>query len=495
MVGVVHYVYFKVQEDVRGEVHEGGLWEKKGKRVEALKCNAAALRSLLHLLRAAKFKPIPEELFEYGVNAQNFSRALHAELGLDLTEQHPLLRSVLSTYPLTHPQPVPLYCNKVLLFTTGYTFLTSHGQFFFGKCNALLEIGIDAAKRALCRAGLLDEENVPESPKKGADDAAVLSTGNIKPPGLSLWESKQARTRNVRDALSESWLNLFRSVEVREIAFERLFMAYPLPDTRRRKEKASLAGIFGTITKKARGMGGGAAEPHASVDVAEVPKGLSLSLFERLPVRDLGLALPEKLVSTTNVDNLSFVVELLLILLLLRQCVDMASAITLDEVLAAGAGPLLLLSAIPTLLYRLVMLALNWYWALDYYRSMAKSYIDTKVVASDRAAASELYELVKDQELKTALIAYWLLWQHGELSAKALDEAAESLIKEHFGMEMDYDVPHALQVLQSLGMACRVSGTPNWKASVSPSDFLQQPVVPWTTYLRTVRESVQRAGA
>ena len=481
LVMVVNYVYHKVQEHGRLGVHELRLRQVKGETARAERCRAACLRSLVATATSAKYKPVAEPVFEYGTNVLNYSSGLHADMGMDLRKPHPLLERVLSHHPLSSQLPagskLPLYCNRCLLYTTGYATSSKRGQFLFGKANGVLDIGLRQMKQYLFSVGLLDEPKIKQQ--------SVIKTSSTPDVSSSVFQSKTATTRTVKDAIEESWLNLFREIEVREVVFEKLIVMYPTDS--HVSEKKTVVSLFKSMQQAARKDDAqeGKSDTH---EVDEVPSSLKVMIYNTVPLRDLGLVLPDRLVSTTNVDNLSFVVEFVLILLLLNQVVDKVSALQFSDLSAILAGEnsaaVLLLTLIPTCVYRLVMLCLNFVWAVDYYRSAVRHYVATKLSSSGNAAVTELYEDVKDQEVKVVILAYWLLWQRGEVTPSELDASAEVLMKEEFGVEVDFDVDHALQRLELLGMAAPVPGTPLWKAIVSPKEFVSQPIVPWSSYLQ-----------
>ena len=491
VVKVVNYTYFKAQEDVRAMVHEGELWGEKGDTEAQRRRNDAALRSLLKLLALAKYRPLEENVFLYGVHSTNFSRALHADLGLDLTKPHPTLQRVLSKHPLFHPHPVPLYCNRILLFTSGYTEITTKGMFLYGKCNALLEIIGGWVARVLHRVGLMDlveeEEEREEVASKGGEAGCIFE------------KRRGPAVQNIRDALGVSLLNFFRPIEVKETAFEQLFVIYPEPVKEQfLLSKPTLSSLINAFTNSTRQTDQKASATQTeqqtyqlTYDIQEMPQDVSLSLYTRLPCRDLCLVLPEKLLSTTNLDTLMIVIEIVLCVVLLRECIDLVSALSFAANGDNLTTVLLLLSSIPTLIYRICMVLTGWMGAVDYYKSAAKCYLDTKLSAAGKAAAQGLYESVKDQEVKGCLLAYWLLWEKGDMTPKVLDREAEILLKREFDTEVDFDVAGALALLQSLGMAGRVAGSAQWRSLLTPAEFLNQPVVPWSTYLKDVRESLK----
>lgn len=85
--------------------------------------------------------------------------------------------------------------------------------------------------------------------------------------------------------------------------------------------------------------------------------------------------------------------------------------------------------------------------------------------------AGVIYHLLaeaEEQEFREVALAWWLLWRGGMAAATArqLDQAAETWLRERCGITVDFEIGDALAKLRRLGLA-HVSATGRWRAVAS----------------------------
>ena len=472
LVSVLNHAYFRQAECLREIVHEEGVWEQLGDEKRAENSTVKSLQALIRIMKAGKYEGLSESMFLYGVNAQNYSLGVHAELGMNLYFPDSILREALSSEPYWDSQsstPIPLYCNRVLIYSKGYSTLKQSGLMILPKCNVILELGLEYFYSLCAAIGLWEAEKQTATPNIQADEHKK-----------SIHSAEKIRVINVRDCLIADWKNMFRSIELAEIGFEKLIVVVPREGIEMTEVKVTASSLISSIIKKSTAMQEVPSESTQSVEAhSELSSRIGIKVYNNYPLRNLGLLLPDKLISTTNVDKFSFILELFLVSFVLRQGID--------ELYDDDEISWFVVSVIPMCLYRIVMLFMNWYWAVDYYRNVVKCYTGSKQVAVDGCAVNGVIGEVKDESLKMIIVAYWTLWQKGRMTESNLDSSAEQLISDMFGVKIDFDVVDSLRKLQLLGMVEKNQHDKTYSAIISPDEFAKQATVPWTKLVRHLK--------
>eukprot|EP01060_Flectonema_neradi_P004834 TRINITY_DN13178_c0_g1_i1.p1 TRINITY_DN13178_c0_g1~~TRINITY_DN13178_c0_g1_i1.p1 ORF type:complete len:529 (+),score=91.93 TRINITY_DN13178_c0_g1_i1:40-1587(+) len=470
---VLNHAYFRQAECLREIVHEEGVWEQVGDDRRAEKCTIKSLQALMKIIKAGRYEGLSESMFHYGVNAQNYSLGVHAELGMNLYYPDAVLKAALSSEPYWDPQsdqPIPLYCNRVLIFSKGFSTLKQKGLMILPKCNVIIEILLERFYSFCSVIGLWESE--------AKEVEQRVTTGNQK---KSIHGAEEIKVINVRDCLTDSWWNLFKSIEITEVGFQKLIVVVPSEGIEADEPtKVTASSLLRSIVRQATELQEAVADAPQPVEShAELSPKLGMRVYTDYPLRNLGLLLPDKLVSTTNVDKLSFIMELFMIGFVLREGID--------DLYAEQQLSWITISVIPMCIYRLVMLFMNWYWAVDFYKNVVKCYTGSKQAAVDSCAVNGVIGEVKDETMKTILVAYWILWQKGKMTEEALDSNAEKLVSEMFDVKIDFDVSDALQKLQLLGMVELSPHDKSYTAVISPDEFAKQATVPWTKLVKHLK--------
>lgn len=84
--------------------------------------------------------------------------------------------------------------------------------------------------------------------------------------------------------------------------------------------------------------------------------------------------------------------------------------------------------------------------------------------------AGVIYHLLaeaEEQEFREIVLAWWLLWRGGVsgATAKQIDAAAETWLRERCGVEADFEIGDALAKLRRLGLADATGSTERWRAA------------------------------
>eukprot|EP01064_Diplonema_japonicum_P019116 TRINITY_DN27815_c0_g1_i1.p1 TRINITY_DN27815_c0_g1~~TRINITY_DN27815_c0_g1_i1.p1 ORF type:complete len:527 (+),score=138.52 TRINITY_DN27815_c0_g1_i1:49-1629(+) len=477
MSSIVHHCKYKAEEGLKLMVHKEevyrGVDDEKWKEYRA-----SGLKRLLQVIRSAKYEPLSEEEFQRCAYTTNFAASLHAEVGMPLSTPHPLLCTVLSRFPFWRDEDpyrqIPIYCNRVLLYKTGYGVECQTGFFAFAKANVLLDMVKNKAFEYLVSINLLNADPTPKASPTPADSTT---------PAI-------VTVKHIVD--KEGVGSLFRSLTISYPTFKNLVVIHPKEDGRG-KGKRTLKGLIKEVDQKARGHEhGGGGEVYQGPE--GISKDLKISSYTDLPLHDLGLVLPDKLLTTTNVDFLSFVVEFLMIVTVLQQGWAAIQYLDLD----APGVRVFLLTVFPACMYRVCMLGLNWIWALDYYKSIAQRYILSKRSSNGPSAVAGILNDLEDKDLKLILLAFYVLWtSDGPLTVEQLDTQAKSLLSS-MGCSADFDASLALEKLETLSLiryAKRIAPKHEryslngvtedrlWSVLSTPTEFLDSPLVPWQEYL------------
>jgi hypothetical protein len=92
-------------------------------------------------------------------------------------------------------------------------------------------------------------------------------------------------------------------------------------------------------------------------------------------------------------------------------------------------------------------------------------------LAHNGSVITQLIDSAEDEEYKEALLAYFCLWRHGDdpdpWDSHRLDACIERLIKQHTGLDVDFEIGDALQKLSRLGL---VQADPQGRLRAAPLD-------------------------
>ena len=173
-------------------------------------------------------------------------------------------------------------------------------------------------------------------------------------------------------------------------------------------------------------------------------------MFKSIPKMDLEMLLPGTRVKMTLVDRGRIVLPAL-------SGVSIAIYKVLTGALAlavAGAtGLLTFLGLIGGTVGYGVKSLLNYQRAKDKYQLNLARNLYYQNLDNNAGVLYRLLDEAEEQEFREAILAYFLLWQTApprSMSPDELDTAAESLLREFLGIDIDFEVDDALDKLQRL---------------------------------------------
>ena len=212
-------------------------------------------------------------------------------------------------------------------------------------------------------------------------------------------------------------------------------------------------------------------------DPAEI-NTIYLKMFKNIPQMDLDMLLPGSRIKMSRLDHGKILVPTLsgvaIAIFKLAKGVALLATLTLNNVLAflglvggtIGYGLKSLFGYLRT----------KDKYQLNLTRSLYYQNLD-----NNAGVIFRLLDEAEEQELREAILAYYLLWRRAPesgWSSEQLDQAAETFVHEQIEREIDFEIDDALDKLLRLGLAFQVNDQTQWKA-IAPVEAVRRMDVAW----------------
>lgn len=188
-----------------------------------------------------------------------------------------------------------------------------------------------------------------------------------------------------------------------------------------------------------------------------------LKLFKNIPKMDLDMLLPGTKVKMSRFDQGKILLPTLsgITLALIKIVKGVALLAT-----ATAAGMLSFLGILGGTVGYGVKSFLGYIRTKDKYQLSLTRSLYFQNLDNNAGVLFRILDEAEEQELREAILAWFLLWQHAPQQGwteDELDQAAESFLAQEFSIDVDFEVDDAMQKLDRLGLSQRCSGD-RWKA-------------------------------
>ena len=307
----------------------------------------------------------------------------------------------------------PQFADRILIFQRGVGIDRTEGFHFIQKLDLIVTQLLEGAWRLLTRPLDLIRSGTPttrsddppqdrqaHAPRQSEESDRFVDRITLRSTGVGLGA-------------------LLRKTAIQEPTFDELILLYRLDASASGKETPD----------------------HES-------RAVHIKAFRGIPMADLEVVFPEKRISMQPVD---------LVKLVITGTVGLVVVAT-KLIFASVFNPVMAAAALATIAGYAAKVFMGFKVSRDRYQHLVTQSLYHKNQDNDLGVIFYLMDSLEDQEFKEAVLAYYFLWQQGELSEAELDRRCEAHLKQQFGADVDFEVDDALRKLHREGLITSHAG-------------------------------------
>lgn len=382
------------------------------------------IHNFVRTMRKANFNPLTQEQIKFAANPEQILFGVPMRIDWDKLDSS-LLEAYFNSVDEPDIPPPPPFARNCLVFWRGVGVQRRTGRFVLAKLDLLIQRGLNILKAAL--------SPILPSPKIRISDGLASMAQDYMNTGA---EPEQPHTsihlpRFIdRKTLLTTAASLFEEVTVEEPTYKEVVLLF----------------------KKKKNSSGGEDQAHGKPD----ENAIFIQRFYDIPMKNLQVVFPLQQAGWNWADMVSFLMLLSFsVTLAFKAFFTLAHSTYIDE---AVLGILVLLFP---LFVRWVNRKIGAQRSQYQAKNMAARSLRNNSLNCNKSVLSYIHEAAIEQEIKEALLAYFVIWQWRDgIRKDQLDAAIEHLIKANFGVEVDFEVDDALHKLlaSSLAFTKRVTG-------------------------------------
>lgn len=324
-----------------------------------------------------------------------------------------LLSRFWEQHPPAPGQELPDFARRILVYQRGVGVEQSYALHLLAKIDILVSDLFDllfwAPRRLLRRPG---------SRRRVRREALRKMKRQTESPASHRFAERYVDRVPLR-ATKTGWSWLFRKSLIQEPTFQELIILYR-PAT--------------------------ATPASPTAPLATRDQSILIKAFNDIPMADLEVVFPEKKISMKPLD-----------LAKLSATGMVGFVMVLSKVIVQAAlNPVLALAALGTMAGYAGKVLMGFKVSRDRYQHLVTTSLYDKNRDNNLGVIFFLMDSLEEQELKEALLAYYILCRDGTLKQSELDARCEEFLATRCGVEVDFEVADALRKLTRQGL---VSGS------------------------------------
>jgi len=362
------------------------------------------LANFMQLMEKANFRLLSQADIDVA-EAEEYLFSLPVQVDWKKLDREMLGRFLQKRCNAADGTPAPRFAERILIFHRGVGVDQTRGFMILQKLDFLVDKLLEWIMQPFGRergAGFKSAPQVDNLPDASEKNLAGVQEGH----GNCVFEDLYIERINLRST-GVGLRSFFKRTLMQEPTFKELVIIFRL------------------------------AAPPAVESASEAHRKIFVKAFRDIPMADLEVVFPEKRISMEPVD---------LVKLFVIGAVGVA-VMLFKLAFTALLTPLLLLAALISVGGYAGKIFVGFKAAKDRYHHLVTQSLYHKNLDNDLGVIFYIVDALEEQEFNEAVLAYFCLSQDGETTQKKLDACCERYLKQHFDVEVNFEVNDALAKL------------------------------------------------
>ena len=390
---------FKLFDPVNDDGEIGRLTSAQIEQVED-----RFLANFMQLMEKANFRLLSQADIDVA-EAEEYLFSLPVQVDWKKLDREMLGRFLQKQCNAADGTPAPRFAERILIFHRGVGVDKTRGFMILQKLDFLVSKLLEWIMQPFGRergAGFESAPQVDNLPDTSEKDRAGIQEGHDS----CVFEDVYVERINLRST-GVGLRSLFKKTLMQEPTFKELVIIFRL------------------------------AAPPEVESAPEAHRKIFVKAFRDIPMADLEVVFPAKRIAMEPVD---------LIKLVVIGAVGVA-VMLFKLAFTADLNPLLLLAALIGVGGYAGKIFVGFKAAKDRYHHLVTQSLYHKNIDNDLGVIFYIVDALEEQEFNEAVLAYFCLSQDGETTQKKLDACCERYLKQHFDVEVNFEVNDALAKL------------------------------------------------